>query len=103
LHNIQINNIVHEWDSQTSGIPLNTLYNLTSGGNYPRDGKFSIFSDSSTVQYAANEIESGKTANLLIKLGSNDDNILLNKSIRVLLNVGGMHPVEFFIKSGTAQ
>jgi FlaG/FlaF family flagellin (archaellin) len=103
LHNIQINNIVHEWDPQTSGVTLNTLYDLTSGGNYPRDGKFSIFSDSSTVQYTSNEIEAGKTNNLLIKLGPNDNNILLNKSIRVLLNVGGMHPIEFFIESGNAQ
>ena len=103
LENIQLNNVLHTWDSQTSGATLNTVQDLSSGGNYPHDGKFSILSISSTVQSASNEIPSGKTVNLLIKLGPDDQDILLNKGIRVLLNIGGMHPAEFLIESGNAR
>lgn len=103
LENIQLNNVIHEWDFQTSGDALNTLQSLSSGGNYPHDGKFSILPASSNIQSESNEIQSGKTVNLLIKLGSKDQDILLNKGIRVLLNVGGMHPVEFLIESGNAR
>jgi len=103
LENIQLNNVLHMWDSQTSDASLNTVQDLSSGGNYPHDGKFSILSISSTVQSANNEIQSGKTVNLLIKLGSDDQDISLNKGIRVLLNIGSMNPVEFLIESGNAR
>ena len=103
LENIQLNNIIHTWDSQTSGATLNAVQNLSSGGNYPHDGTFSILPISSTVQYANNEIQSGKTVNLLIKLGTGDQDILLNKGIRVLLNIGSMNPVELLIESGNAR
>ncbi|GBL41603.1 hypothetical protein LBMAG54_07750 [Nitrosopumilaceae archaeon] len=103
LENIQLNNILHTWDSQTSGVTLNTVQNLSLGGNYPHDGKFSILPISSTVQSANNEIQSGKTVNLLIKLGPNDQDVLLNNGITVLLNIGSIHPVEFLIESGNAR
>jgi len=103
LENVRLNNVVHTWDSQTSGAPLNTVQDLSSGGNYPHDGKFSILSISSTIQSANNEIQSGKTVNLLIKLGSDDPDISLSKGIRVLLNIGDVHPVEFLIESGNAR
>lgn len=103
LRNIQLNNVMHTWDPQTSDATLNTVQNLSSGGNYPHDGKFSILPNSSTVQSANNEIQSGKTVNLLIKLGPDDQDILLNKGIRVLLNIGSIHPVEFLIESGNAR
>lgn len=103
LRNIQLNNVMHTWDSQTSDATLNTVQNLSSGGNYPHDGKFSILPNSFTVQSANNEIQSGKTVNLLIKLGPDDQDILLNKGIRVLLNIGSIHPVEFLIESGNAR
>ena len=103
LENIQLNNVLHTWDPQTSDAALNTVQNLSLGGNYPHDGKFSILPNSSTVQSANNEIQSGKTVNLLIKLGPNDSDILLNKGISVLLNIGSIHPVEFLIESGNAR
>ena len=103
LENIQLNNILHTWDPQTSDATLNTVQNLSSGGNYPHDGKFSILSISSTIQSANNEIQSGKTVNLLIKLGPNDQDILLNNGITVLLNIGSINPVEFLIESGNAR
>lgn len=103
LENIQLNNVLHDWDSQTSAFTLNTIQNLSSGGNYPRDGTFSILPNSSIVQSANDEIQSGEIVVLLIKLGPNDQDISLNKGIRILLNVGGMHPVEFLIESGNAR
>lgn len=103
LENIQLNNVIHDWDSQTSAFTLNTIQNLSSGGNYPQDGTFSILPNSSIIQSANDEIQSGEIVVLLIKLGPNDQDISLNKGIRILLNVGGMHPVEFLIESGNAR
>jgi len=101
LENIQLNNISYAWDSQVSGTALNTVQNLSSGGSYPHDGKFSILSNN--IQSINNEIQSGQTVDLLIKLGSNSPDILLNKGIRVFLNLGDMHPAEFLIESGNAR
>jgi hypothetical protein len=78
------------------------LQDLSSGGNYPHDGMFSILS-SSSIQSVNNEIQSGKTVNLLIKLGPDDQDILLNKGIRTFLNIGSLNPVEFLIESGNAR
>ena len=103
LENINLNNVAHVWDSQTSGAALNTIQDLSSGGNYPHDGTFSIIQESSIIQSASNEIPNGNTVNLLIKLGSDDADILLNKGIRVSLNIGSMNTAEFFIESGGAQ
>jgi hypothetical protein len=103
LDNIQLNHIVHDWDIQTSNAVLNTLQDLSSGGNYPHDGMFSILPLSSNVQSISNEIQSGKTVNLLIKLGPNDQDILLNKGMSIFLNVGSSELVEFSIQSGAAQ
>ncbi|MCE9653480.1 MAG: hypothetical protein K8Q89_10600 [Nitrosarchaeum sp.] len=103
LDNIKLNKIVHTWDSQTSGIALNTLQDLSSGGNYPHDGKFSIIPEYSIIQSSDNEITNGDTVNLLIKLGPDDQDILLNKGIQVMLNIGTINPVEFLIESGSAQ
>lgn len=103
LENIQLNNVRHSWDPLTSGATLNTLQDLSSGGNYPHDGMFSILSSSSVIQSVNNEIQSGKTVNLLIKLGPDDQDILLNKGIRTFLNIGSLNPVEFLIESGNAR
>lgn len=103
LENIQLNNVMHIWDPQTSGTTLNTVQDLSSGGNYPHDGTFSILPPSSIIQSTDNEIQSGKTVNLLIKLGSDDKDILLSKGIRVFLNIGSINLVEFLIESGNAR
>jgi len=103
LDNIQLNHVIHNWDIQTSNSVLNTVQDLSSGGNYPHDGMFSILPISSNIQSTSNEIQSGQTVNLLIKLGPNDQDILLNKGINVFLNVGSTSLVEFLIQSGGAQ
>jgi len=103
LDNIQLNHVMHNWDLQTSNAVLNTVQDLSSGGNYPHDGMFSILPTSSNIQSVSNEIQSGKTVYLLIKLGPNDQDISLNKGMNVFLNVGSTDLVEFLIQSGGAQ
>ena len=39
----------------------------------------------------------------MIKLGPDDQDILLNKGIRTFLNVGSINLVEFLIESGNAR
>lgn len=103
LQDIYLNNVDHIWDSQTRGIPLNTLVTDTTG-KYPLDGKFSILPTTpSPVQNIDNQIQGGKTVNLLVKLGSKDQDIILGKSMRVLLNVGNMKNVDLVIESGDAR
>jgi len=103
LDNLQLNYVIHKWDSQTAGTALNLSSNLPTG-SYPHAGTFSILETSTTIpplkQTATSEIKSGQTVNILVKLDSTVPDISLNKVIRVLLNVGSFHPVEFLIESG---
>lgn len=102
LHHIYLNNIGHTWDSQTSGILLDAEFTDITG-KYPEDGKFSILPlNNPPIQTVDNQIQSGQIVNLLVKLGSNED-MDLNKSIRVKLNVGKMISPEFIIESGDAR
>jgi len=107
LEDITINNIVHTWDASTSGITLDASDDYLVGTNreYPADGMFSILpiSDTPILQNDSIQIQSGQTVNLLIKLGSADSDIQLNKGLRILLDTGGMHPTEFFIETGDAR
>ncbi len=107
LEDIAINNIVHSWDASTSGIILDASDNYLASTNreYPADGMFSILPVGSTpiLQNESIQIQSGQTVNLLIKLGSADSDIQLNKGLRILLDTGGMHPTEFFIETGDAR
>lgn len=105
LEDIAINNVVHSWDSTTSGIQLDASTNAGATGKYPIDGMFSILPVGSTsiIQNENYQIQSGQTVNLLIKLGPNDSDILLNTGIRILLDTGGMQPIEFMLVSGDAR
>ncbi len=105
LEDIAINNVVHSWDSTTSGIQLDASTNAGATGKYPIDGMFSILPVGSTpiIQNENSQIQSGQTVNLLIKLGPNDSDILLNTGIRILLDTGGMQPIEFMLVSGDAR
>ncbi len=102
LRNVFLNNVDHVWDPNTSGVALDAEFTDNSG-KYPRDGMFSVISLSNPpIQNVDNQIQSGQIVNLLVKLGVNED-IDLNKSIRVLLNVGEMSNVDFVIESGDAR
>lgn len=107
LETVTINNVAHSWDSTTAGIPLDASVNDLSSTDrsYPGDGLFSILDvvDSAPVQNSSIEIPNGESVNLLIKLGPDDSDIELFTGIHVLLNTGGMHPVDFLIESGDAR
>ena len=104
LKDITLNGVVYSWDSSTSGVQLDTTLPLT-GGKYPSDGSFSILpvGSSPIFQNENIEIESGRIANILIKLSSAEPDIQLNKGIRLLLDVGKIKPIEFLLESGDAR
>ena len=107
LEDVFLNNVNHSWDSSTSGVQLDVSVNDLGSTNrsYPADGKYSILSvgDSPIIQNENIQIQNGQKVNLLIKLGSDDSDISLNKGIRVLLNTGAVQPVELLIESGDAR
>lgn len=104
LEHVIINGVVHSWDSQTATVPLDANTSNPLSGKYPADGFFSILPVGSTpVQKDGIGINNGETVNILVKLGPDDSDIKLNKGIRVQLNVGEMHLVEFILESGDAR
>ena len=107
LQNVMVNGVNHEWDPGTSGIQLDTSVDDLIGPDrsYPSDGMFSILpiTSSPITQNENVEISSGQIVNVLIKLGSQDSDIQINKGIQLMLNTGGIQPVEFLIESGNAQ
>ena len=107
LADIAINNVIHSWDSSTSGVILDASDDYLTGPNreYPADGMFSILlvGSSPIIQNENTQIHSGQIVNLLVKLNSEDSDIQLNKGLRILLDTGGIHPTEFFIETGDAR
>ncbi len=119
LHDVWLGNVTHSWDLGTSNAPLKMTdpFSSTSGG-YPGDGKFSIFPtncDNTIVnpcnpteanhyrQTQDNQIQSGQTVNLLIKLDNVNPDIQLSKTIRAQFNIGANQLSEVLIESGSAQ
>jgi len=105
LEDIAINNVIHSWDPSTSGVQLDASQNAGGTGKYPIDGMFSILPVGSMpiIQNENSQIQSGQIVNLLIKLGPDDSDIALNTGIRILIDAGGVHPVEFMIVGGDAR
>ena len=105
LEDVSINGVIHPWDPATAGIQLDASQNDLVGGKYPADGTFSIIpiSQIPLTQNQSTEIKNGQIVNILIKLSSDNSDILLNKGIHVLLDVGSIQPVEFLIESGDAR
>ncbi|MDX1596388.1 MAG: archaellin/type IV pilin N-terminal domain-containing protein [Nitrosopumilaceae archaeon] len=105
LHSVIINNVPHSWDSNTKDVQLDANTNDVSGiGKYPADGMFSVIpEDTSSLHQRKNEIPSGGTADIIIKLGPDDSDISLNDGIRILLDIGVLDFAEFVIESGDAR
>jgi len=107
LETVTINGVTHLWDSTTSGIQLDASQNDLSINDrkYPADGLFSIISVSElpATQNDSIQIHSGQSVNLLVKLGSEDSDILLYRGMQILLNTGAVQPVNFLIESGDAR
>lgn len=107
LQDVVVNNVVHSWDSTTAGILLDASVNDlgSTDRNYPADGLFSLLpvGGSPIIQKENIQIQSGETVDILVKLGPDDSDILLNKGIQILLNTGGVQPYEFLLQSGDAR
>lgn len=107
LEDVVINTVTHSWDSSTAGVQLDVSNDYLSPTNrkYPSDGMFSILPVGSTpiTQNESTQINSGQSVNILVKLGSDDADIQINKGLRVLLNVGKIQPAEFVLESGDAR
>jgi len=105
LGSIYLENIVYFWDETTSNVGLNALAGSSSGGVYPKAGMYSILSDDITnlTQGSNEEIPSGRTVNLLVKIAPSHPDIELSKTIRVQLNIGTNTLSEFLIETGGAQ
>jgi len=110
LHNVWLGNVTHSWDRGTAGETLIPTGSSPSG-DFPVDGTFSILPhdfDANKVQqdltqHQDNEIQSGQTVNLLIKLDSVNPDIPISKTIRAQFNIGANQLSEFLIESGGAQ
>ena len=108
VHNVYLDNVNHVWDLGTANEVLNPSGSSVAG-DFPSDGKFSIFSVGSSsdpllyTQRNDNQIQSGESVNLLLKLDNTNSNIPLSKTIRVQFNIGSNQLSEFLIESGGAQ
>jgi len=105
IHSVIINNVPHSWDSNTKDVQLDgTSNDVSVVGKYPADGKFSVIpADTSSLHQRENTIQSGATADVVIKLGPDDSDIQLNDGIRVLVDIGVMNFAEFVIEAGSAR
>ena len=105
LHNVWLGNVTHDWDSNSATWDLDVGAMTSSGGGFPGDGKFSILSTDNSVltQREDNQIQSGESVNLLIKLDVDNPDIQLSKTIRAQFNIGANQLSEFLIESGGAQ
>jgi len=117
LHDVWLSNVTHSWDSGAANVILDPSGSSISG-DYPVDGQFSIFPigcdrdianpcDSTDPthyrQHQSNEIESGQSVNLLIKLDYVNPDIPLSKTIKAQFNIGANQLSEFLLESGGAQ
>ena len=106
LHDVWLGNATHSWDSETANKILDPSASPNTNG-IPFDGQFSIFPTNvvmgTTKQNIDNQIQSGQTVNILIKLDHMNPDIPLSKTIRAQFNIGANQLSEFLIESGSAQ
>jgi len=111
LQDIWLGNVTHSWDRFSAGadLQMGDASSITNGG-FPGDGTFSILPVDTSEQCpdpqkqcSENQIQSGQTVNLLIKLDTDNPDIALSKTIRAQFNIGANQLSEFLIESGGAQ
>jgi len=104
LKDIQLDDVSYSWDSSTALIELDAS-EYSSSGKYPTDGTFSLLPVGSDpiIQRDSNQIQSGDTVNVLVKLGGDSPDIQVHRGMKISLNVGAANRVNFFIESGDAR
>ncbi len=111
LHDVWLGNVTHSWDRFSAGadLQMGDASSVTNGG-FPADGTFSILPVDTSEQCpdpqkqcSDNQIQSGQSVNLLIKLDRTNPDIPVSKTIRAQFNIGANQLSEFLIESGGAQ
>ncbi len=107
LRNIQVNNILHEWDEGTASEQLDASLSGFAGTKYPRAGFFSIIPSperpNSEKQFASQEVRGDEEVRVIIKLSENLSDIKMWDSMLIVVNFGGSQPAEFIVTSGDAK
>ncbi len=106
IQSVQINGILHNWDSNTSGITFDASSD-DSSGKYPLAGKFSIIPSSNDVpltQHPSKNLNPGEEVRLIIKLSGNiQPDIAIGSPIEVLINFGSNQAAEYHILTGDTK
>ncbi len=106
IQSVQINGILHNWDSNTSGITFDASSD-DSSGKYPLAGKFSIIPSSNDVpltQHPSKNLIPGEEVRLIIKLSGNiQPDIAIGSPIEVLINFGSNQAAEYHILTGDTK
>jgi len=103
IRTLQINGILHTWDTNTKNVPFD------GGGTpgFPRDGMFSIIpvSSSTLTQQNTQQVEGDQEVILVVKLSRTafNDNLGLGKPLRILVNIGDEQPAKYIILTGETK
>lgn len=103
IRNVQVNGIMHSWDTQTAGKPFDASSNDLTG-KYPLSGKFSILPVSGLTQKSDNELNEDEEVRLVVKLSRDiSSDISLTRPLQVYVDFGGQRSAEFVILSGDTR
>ncbi|WP_119571098.1 archaellin/type IV pilin N-terminal domain-containing protein [Candidatus Nitrosotenuis aquarius] len=100
LEGVQINNVLHTWDTSTGGRSLDASANDFTG-KYPQNGKFSILSASGLVQKNDNTLSEDEQVRVVVKLSKDlSTDVSLTKPILIQIDFGGARTSDHVILSG---
>jgi flagellin-like protein len=100
LEGVQVNGILHTWDTNTGGRTLDVSSNDFTG-KYPLNGKFSILSASGLVQQNDNVMADDQEVRLVVKLSKDlSTDVSLTKPILIQVDFGGPRTSDHVILSG---
>lgn len=107
LRNIQINNVLHEWDEGAVGTQFDASSSADAGTKYPRAGYFSIIPSlerpNPDKQFSSQEVQGNEEVRVIVKLSQELSDIKMGKTIKIAVNFGGSQPAEFIVTSGDAK
>lgn len=103
IHSLQINGLLHTWDSNTK----DRLFDGSSSvPDFPRAGMFSIIPVSSPTlkQQNSQKVEGDQEVFLVIKLSDAfESDIDLGKPLQILVNIGDEQPAKYVILTGDTK
>ncbi len=100
LEGVQINGILHTWDTNTGGRLLDVSTDDFTG-KYPLNGKFSILPPSGLVQQNENIMTEDEEIRLVVKLSKDlTTDVSLTRPILIQVDFGGPRTSDHVILSG---